>query len=111
MENANRPAGYCVIIMLVLLCCCQQNSRRDDAAHIVKEWTGKEIRFPVNIPCYVLGKDTLPELCDACFHRAYKILLYVDSTGCSSCRLRLFEWKQLMEEANNLFQDKAGFLL
>jgi hypothetical protein len=36
--------------------------------------------------------------------------LYVDSTGCSSCRLKLFQWKQLIEESDSLFQDRLSFL-
>ena len=75
------------------------------------EWTGKEIKFPENVPYYVSGQETLTEFCDDCFHKEYKILLFVDSAGCSSCRLKLFEWKQLIEEANNIFQGKVGFLL
>ena len=57
------------------------------------------------------GKDTISELCSNQFGKEFKILLYVDSVGCSSCRLKLLEWKQLMEEADSLFQGKVGFLL
>ena len=78
---------------------------------VVNEWIGKEIKFPENMPCFVSGKETLSEFCDENFHREYKILLYVDSAGCSDCRLKLFEWKQLMEEADRLFPGKVGFLL
>jgi hypothetical protein len=92
------------------VCSCKDNRKREDAEKIVTEWTGKTIIFPKNVPCYVLGKDTLPELCNECFRKEYKILLYVDSSGCSSCRLKLFEWKQLIEEADSLFQGELGFL-
>ena len=90
---------------------CKDNKKREDAAKIVNEWIGKEIRFPENVPCYASGKETLSELCSANFQKEYKILLYVDSTGCSGCRLKLFEWKQLIEEADSLFQGEVGFLL
>ena len=90
---------------------CKKNNQREEAIHIVREWTGKEIKFPENVSCFVSGQETLVEFCDDCFHKEYKILLYVDSVGCSSCRLKLFEWKQLIEEANNIFPGKVGFLL
>jgi len=90
---------------------CKENKKREEAAKIVNEWMGKEIKFPGNVPCYVSGKDTLSELCAINFQKEFKILLYVDSTGCSSCRLKLFEWKQLMEEADSLYQGEVGFLL
>jgi hypothetical protein len=78
---------------------------------MVNEWMGKEILFPETVSCYVGGKETLPEICNECFQKDFKILIYLDSTGCSSCRLNLFEWKQLVEEADSLFHGKVGFLL
>ena len=89
---------------------CKKNKRFDEAAKIVNEWVGKEIFFPENLPCYVMGKDTLPGLCNEIFQKEFKILLYVDSAGCFDCRLKLFEWKQLIEEAESLFPEKVGFL-
>jgi hypothetical protein len=111
MKVKQKQLLFLFMMITLLHYSCKDNSRKEEAAKIVNEWTGKEIRFPENVPCYVLGKDTLPELCNKCFGKEYKILLYVDSTGCSSCRLKLFLWKQLMEEADSLFQGKVGFLL
>ena len=93
------------------VCSCKDNSRQKEIAKIVSEWTGKEILFPENTLCYVSGKDTLSEICKEHFQKEFKILLYVDSAGCSSCRLKLFEWQQLEEEADSLFQGEVGFLL
>jgi len=64
---------------------CKENRKRAEAENIIKEWMGKEIRFPGNVPCYVTGKDTLSELCSANFQKEFKILLYVDSTGYYRC--------------------------
>ena len=102
------------IISAVLGVCfsaCKENERREAVAMIVNEWTGKEIRLPENMPCYVSGLETFSEVCDDYLHKEFKILLYVDSTGCSGCRLKLFEWKQLVEEAERLYPGKVGFLL
>ena len=100
-----------LFILASFACSCKNNSRQKEIAKIVTEWTGKEILFPENIPCYVSGKDTLSELCNQYFQKEFKILMYVDSAGCSSCRLKLFEWQQLIQEADSLFQGKIGFLL
>ena len=106
-----KQALFCILLAVFFVCSCRDSKQREEAAKIVNEWIGKEIRFPENVPCYVSGKDTLPELCGEHFRKEFKILLYVDSAGCSSCRLKLFEWKHLMEEADSLFQGKVGFLL
>ena len=102
---------FITILLLIVFYACKENKRREDVAKVVNEWIGKEILFPENIPCYVSGKETLPEFCSEHSRKEFKILLYVDSMGCSNCRLKLSEWKQLMEEADSLFQGKLGFLL
>jgi hypothetical protein len=93
------------------MCSCKEHKRKSEIEKIVAEWIGKEILFPENISCYVSGRETFPEICDEWFQKDFKILMYVDSAGCSDCRLKLSEWKQLMEEADSLFQGKIGFLL
>jgi hypothetical protein len=81
-----------------------------EAEKIVKEWIGKTIAFPENFQCNILGRDTTQDICNS-LHKEYNILLYVDSTGCSSCRLKLPEWKQLIAESDSLFHGRLGFLL
>lgn len=103
----------CIISLAVyslLFSACKVDKKRMETKQIVHEWLGKEIQFPSEVPCYVLGKDTASGLCKELFQAEYKVLLYVDSTGCSDCRLRLFEWKQLIEEADSLFQGRLKFL-
>ena len=75
-----------IIVALIAICLssCKKNKQKEDAVKIVKEWTGKEIKFPKGIPCTSMGKDTT---CVDLYSDNYKILLYVDSLGCTSCRL------------------------
>jgi len=92
-----------VLIVVFSLMSCNNNKNRANSSRAVVEWEGKEILFPENLPCYVSDNDTLSELCDEIFRKEFKILLYVDSAGCSSCRLKLLEWKQLIDEAEILY--------
>jgi len=101
------------IISAVLGVCfsaCKNDKRIDEATKMVVEWTGKEIIFPENTPCYISDKETLQQFCDDNFQKEFKILLYVDSAGCSACRLMLSQWKHIIEEADSLFPGKVGFL-
>ena len=111
MQTTNRQGkayGQYMIIVLLFLCSCKRDGRMQSARQIVAEWTGKEIQFPEGIPCQSLGQDTV---CINTHNSTYKILLYVDSTGCSSCRLKqLFEWKNIMAEADSLFSGEVDFL-
>ena len=110
MRVANKLCGaYCqyVMIFLLLLCSCKEERRKQRIQQVVAEWTGKEILFPNGIRCQSLDTD-IP--CSDFSSQNYKILLYVDSAGCSSCRLKLAEWKQLIAEADSLFAGEVDFL-
>lgn len=98
------------LLIILFLFSCKENKRRMEIEKIVTEWVGKEIKFPADAQCCILGNDTLSTLCTDIVQKEYKLLLYVDSTGCSDCRLRLFQWKRLIAEADSLFQDKLGFV-
>ena len=93
------------------VCSCNTNNRRGEIEKIVAEWLGKEILLPQGLPCFVAGSEAQPENCDQWLHRDFKILMYVDSAGCSDCRLNLSSWKYLIEEADSLFDGQVGFLL
>jgi hypothetical protein len=111
-DNALRKTNVILLLIFVILgfFSCKNSKRKAEAEKIVKEWIGKEIQFSEDAQCCILGTDATPDLCAGLFDREYKIFLYVDSTGCSSCRLRLLQWKQLIEEADSLFEEKLGFL-
>jgi len=107
VNESNRSFYYCIMICCLLLFSCKQNKRKQDIRQVVVEWTGKAIQFPTGIPCKSLGRDTD---CVDTSNPNYKILLYVDSAGCTGCRLKLSEWKQLISEADALFPGKMDFL-
>ena len=68
---------------------------------IVKEWTGKTLSIPDIEPLYL--NDSVYKF-DG--EKDYKILLYVDSTGCISCKLRMYIWIANIEE----MKSKVDFL-
>jgi len=110
MKNGKSQIGayYPYIIFLFLFFySCSENKRKQTIREVVAEWTGKQILFPEGIPCQSLGRDTF---CINPANQNYKILLYVDSAGCSSCRLKLFEWKQIIEDADTSFSEQVDFL-
>ena len=76
----------------------------------MNRWVGKQIYFPQNTPSIIYGKNSLSELSKDGLYKDFKILLYVDSTGCNSCRMKLLEWKQIISEAEILFPNKVDFL-
>ena len=82
--------GYKLVLLLIplvlsLLSC---NGRREyDVMRIVEEWEGKEIIFPDSLSFMRYGIEPV----DFSIGTGYKILVYVDSTGCASCKMQLEE--------------------
>jgi len=92
MARLNNITAF--LMLMSLLSSCKENKRITASKAIVMEWIGKTVTFPSDVQCCIAGNDTLPSVCDGLFEKDFKILLYVDSAGCSSCRLKLLEWKE-----------------
>ena len=74
------------LIMCVWMLASCQESREEAMRRLVNEWNGKEIKFPSRSVFTIQGKDTVDfEFVDA----DYKVVTYIDSVGCTSCKLQL----------------------
>lgn len=100
------------LILLVLLpiffsCKNEQKEKEKHIAQLVNEWQGKQIVFPENLIFTRYLTDTtdfrIPQ-------SEYKVLVYVDSIGCTSCKLQLHKWKELIEYTDSVTQEKVPFL-
>lgn len=93
-------------VYCILFCSCKTDNNSMEIEKIVKEWTGKEIIFPQNISCISMNKDTT---CVSPNSTPYKILVYTDSIGCMSCKLKLYKWNALIDEVKNEMQSLVNF--
>jgi hypothetical protein len=97
-----------IATMSIVVCFSScKNKVKDDIVKVVAELKDKEIKFPEGIPCFSMGKDMT---CVDLYSDNCKIMLYVDSLGCTSCRLKLSEWKKIMTEADTVFTQKPEFI-
>ena len=95
------------LIMCVWVLASCQESREKAMYRLVNEWNGKEIKFPSRSVFTIQGKDTV----DFDFGNAdYKVITYIDSVGCTSCKLQLPRWKKLVEEVDSLTNGRVPFL-
>lgn len=85
---------FSILFLFVLGISCQKNSRYE-ATQIIKEWQNKVINFTEEAQSYLISDSS-----------SYKILVYVDSSGCSSCKLQLNKWKEFIDE----IKPKPNFL-
>ena len=105
--NRNLIIAFSILSTVFLLSRCEKIKRKNEAKTIVKEWSGKEITFPEVYRCYVAGNNNQKLPCENLMKSNLKILLYVDSVGCTSCKLQLSEWEDLIDKLNS----KVGDLL
>ena len=99
---------YILLIATTFFSCHnEQKEKENKIAHLVSEWQGKQIQFPENLTFTRYLTDTtdfrIPQ-------SEYKVLIYVDSIGCTSCKLQLHKWKELIEYTDSVTQGKVPFL-
>lgn len=80
---------------LLFFSCKETEAQKID--RLVNEWTGKEIVYPVDASFTSLGKDT-----DYLLRSEYTIVTYVDSIGCTSCKLQLPRWKSFIAQLDSI---------
>jgi len=96
---------YLLLFLLLGLVSCKKESNRAEAEKMVAEWVGKTISFPADIECSYMGKDTVcPDI-----NTPYKVLVYIDSTGCTSCKLQMYKWNTLIKQAEDSMPGKISF--
>ena len=97
--------AFCVSNSFFVSCA---DNRTTSAAELVSQWEGREIVFPQNSIFTIQGRDTV----DFLFQDApYKILTYVDSVGCLSCKLQLEGWNELIGELESSVSEKVPVVL
>lgn len=92
----------CVFGLLSVFLSCKEKTEKDQIGQLLKEWSGKEIKFPEGCVFSVYGKDFVY---DTVPRTEYKIVTYIDSLGCSSCKLRLPAWKEFIRQLDSLELD------
>ena len=98
-----------ILVLFPIFFSCK-NEHKEKEKHIsqlVNEWQGKQILFPEN----AIFTRYLTDTTDYQIPQSdYKILVYIDSIGCTSCKLQLPKWKELIEYTDSMTQGKVPFL-
>lgn len=97
---------FVILICIISVISCKKSDKRVSAENIITEWMEKSIVFPSDITISYMGADIVIDEIST----PYKILLYTDSTGCTSCKLKLSVWKYYIEELNSIAPESTTFL-
>ena len=98
MKNSKVFRYIWIILIGTLVLSCKDNNSRKEIAKIVQHWQNKKIIFPEDLTFTKYGTDTIEYKIPS---SSYKILMYVDSIGCTSCKLQLHKWKEFISELDS----------
>lgn len=91
-----------ISLWLFILSCARSRS-----SEFVQSFTGQELKFPDGLT-FQIQSDTIEyDLDDADF----TIVTYLDSTGCTSCRMKLHEWNHVINEFKALPNLDVNFVM
>ena len=100
-------ALYSFSLLLVVVFYSCRPTQEKKIENLVREWQGKTIVFPKNSIFTVFGRDTV----DFAFASDRpKVLMYVDTLGCISCKLQLAKWKEWIRQVDSLAPGKVQFV-
>lgn len=98
---------YIIVILLLFLVSCK-NNKREYVLDILQNWNSKEFIFPSEPHFTINGKDFVDYRISS--QNQYKVVVYIDSIGCTSCKLRLPAWKSFMSQVDSLASNSVQFL-
>ena len=98
--------GYIVLFVIFtfsFLFSCKE-SASDRIARLVTEWDSREIIYPNKMYFTILGRDTIQK---EIMNSKYSIITYVDSVGCTSCKLALSRWLKFIAELDTITESSV----
>ena len=100
--------GMAALMLPVCLGSCAEGYDKR-MMQVVEDWQGKEVQLPENSVFTIQGEDTV-NMDISVGKYNHRVLVYVDSAGCTSCHLQLRAWKQFIAEVDSLVEDSVQFL-
>lgn len=101
-----RPLDLIILLLTIFLSACQ-DKQKEIITLLVKKWQGKQILFPENMVFTRFASDTTNFVIPT---SDYKVLVFVDSIGCTSCKLQLSRWKEFIRYTDSISQKNIPFL-
>lgn len=101
-----KPLDLIILLLTIFLSACQ-DKQKEIITLLVKEWQGKQILFPENMVFTRFASDTTNLVIPT---SDYKVLVFVDSIGCTSCKLQLSRWKEFIRYTDSISQKNIPFL-
>lgn len=94
-------------IAMPFLLACSCNGKKAELRDAVTLLVGNEIAIPENLSFQILNDTIDFNLDDA----EYMIVAYIDSAGCTPCKMRLREWDNLINQLKAVTEADVDFVM
>ena len=95
---------YVTFVFSILLASC--NDANKDGKATVEEWVGKVVVIPEQLIFRILNDEIDVDLMTP----DYKIINFIDSSGCTSCRMKLSSWNETIDDFKSIPDVDIEFL-
>lgn len=95
-----------MLAFLLFLGSCSNGEKRKIVA-LLQDWTSHEIKFPADLIFTIQGRDTV----DFPMCGEFKVVSYVDSIGCTDCKMQLFKWNKFVAMLDSAFSKKVSIYM
>ncbi|MCM1111006.1 MAG: DUF1573 domain-containing protein [Clostridium sp.] len=96
-----------ILIHLILAFSCSCNQNRTKQTEMVSMLAGKQITLPDNLVCKIQNDTIAFDFAES----DYTIVVYLDSAGCTPCRMKLPAWDEVIDEMNSKDGVDVRFLM
>lgn len=98
--------NVCLSSFIVMMTSCAHTSNTSQKS--LNELLNKEILFPSNLSYIIIDTPIKYDIDDY----DYKIITYIDSSECTSCMMKLYQWENTMNELKSANQySSIGFCM
>lgn len=102
-----RTLGFVVTLAAAALASGSCGSRDSEQRAVVKEWIGKKLIIPEELTFQIQDTPIDYDFNDADF----KIVTYIDSTGCTGCKMKLRMWDKFINEIMKRDDVSVSFIM
>lgn len=105
--RTNILIGTSLLLTGLIASCSGPKKERQTIEQEIAKWSGRQLQLPAEPVFLRYALDTVSLAME---EREYKILVYTDSSGCTSCKLQLPKWKEMLALTDSLLPGKVTYL-
>jgi len=102
VKNINLRLNFAILLVILVLSIQSCSKKKYQVESMIDYWNKKEIFIPKVLKFKSIGRDTN---CLPILNHKYKVLVYIDSLGCTACHLEMPEWAKFMESCKSKAYD------